>query len=82
MRKTTVYLPEELDRGLKAKARRDGVPAAELIRAAVRTALDDEAPAQPRSIGAGSSGAFAAADDEAVLEREWGERSTRNARDR
>ncbi len=71
MRKTTVYLPEDLDRALKAKAKRTGVPAAELMRAAVRRSLDEEVP-WPGSIGAGSGGRFAAGEDEAVLDREWG----------
>lgn len=72
MRKTTVYLPEELDRSLKAKAQRIGVPAAELVRSAIERSLDKDAAPRPRSIGAGSGGRFAAADDEAVLERDWG----------
>lgn len=73
MRKTTVYLPEDLDRSLKARSRRDGVSAAELVRQAVRESLRDEEAIRPRSIGAGSGGGgFAAADDEDVLERAWG----------
>jgi predicted transcriptional regulator len=73
MRKTTVYLPDDLDRALKAKAKRMGAPAAELLREAVRASLEGEDGVRwPGSIGAGAAGRFAAADDEAVLEREWG----------
>src|SRR5918996_747646 len=79
MRKTTVYLPGDLDRALKAKATRTGTPAAELIRAAIRRSLDEDDAPWPRSIGAGSSGRFRAADDEAVLDREWGGRLHRGA---
>jgi hypothetical protein len=78
MRKTTVYLPGDMDRALKAKARRTGTPAAELIRDAIRRSLDDEPTPWPRSIGAGSGGRFRAADDEAVLERGWSERLRRD----
>lgn len=83
MRKTTVYLPEDLDRALKAKAKRTGVPAAELLRAAVRQSLDEDHPSWPRSIGAGAGGRFAAGDDEAVLERDWhkGPTDSKSSRD-
>ncbi len=77
MRKTTVYLPEDLDRALKAKAQRVGLPAAELLREAVRESLDREPAPTPRSIGSGAQGRFSAADDEATLEREWGRSSGR-----
>ncbi len=77
MRKTTVYLPENLDRELKAKAMREGLPAAELVRAAVRRSLDEDGAPPPRSIGAGSAGSFPAAHEEQILEREWGARASR-----
>jgi hypothetical protein len=78
VRKTTVYLPEDLDIALKAKAKRAGVPAAELVRAAVRRSLEDESAPWPRSIGAGSGARFAAGEDEAILERDWGNSSSRS----
>lgn len=82
MRKTTVYLPEALDRELKAEARRTGVAAAELVRSALRSSLDARGAPRPRSLGAGRGGAFRAADDEAVLEREWGDgKDARRERD-
>lgn len=75
MRKTTVYLPDDLDRALRAKAMSTGVPAAELLRNALRRSLEDDDVPLPRSIGAGSAGTFAARDDELVLERNWGRRA-------
>lgn len=78
--KTTVYLPDELRRDLAAKAKRTGVPQADLIRDAVRRSLEDDEQPWPRSIGVGSSGRFNARDDEAVLEREWAGRAASPAR--
>lgn len=75
MRKTTVYLPDDLDRALKAKAISTGVPAAELLRDALRRSFEDDDVPLPRSIGAGSSGTFSARDDELMLERHWGRRA-------
>lgn len=40
MRKTTVYLPEELDARLEAEAKAEGVSKAELIRRGVAQLLD------------------------------------------
>ena len=54
---------------MKAKAKSTGVPAAELLRDALRRSLEDDDVPLPRSIGAGSSGTFAARDDELMLER-------------
>jgi len=71
MRKTTVYFPDDLDRELKAKAQRSGVPAAELIRAAVRRSLDEEPRPMPRSIGIVAVEGTAAREDEAELARAW-----------
>jgi hypothetical protein len=72
MHKTTVYLDDDLDLALKAKAKRLGVPAAQLLREAVRRSLEADERVWPSSIGAGSKGRFAASDDEAVLQSEWG----------
>lgn len=77
MRKTTVYLPDDLQQALKDKSKRMGVPAAELVRAAVRCSLDDDPAPWPRSIGSGAGGAFAARNDESVLDREWGQAARR-----
>lgn len=55
--KTTVYLHRADYRRLKAIARQQGRPAAEVIREAVAEyARKRKPPGQPRSLGAGNSG--------------------------
>lgn len=55
--KTTVYLDAESYRRLKAMAREQNRPAAELVREAVLEYASQHAPARrPRSLGAGRSG--------------------------
>ena len=44
MRKTTIYLPEELKRAVEAQAERHGISEAEVIRAAIRKGVEDGAP--------------------------------------
>jgi hypothetical protein len=70
--KTTVYLPDDLQIQLEAAARASGESQADLIRDAIRGYLADRPRALPTSIGAYRSGAFAARDDEAILEAAWG----------
>ena len=48
MHKTTVYLPAELKRALSRLARLEGRSEAELIREAVRQAVESRAPPEPR----------------------------------
>jgi Arc/MetJ-type ribon-helix-helix transcriptional regulator len=45
MRKTTVYLPDELKRALERTAAAEGRSEAELIREGIRLVIDREAPA-------------------------------------
>lgn len=72
MRKTTIYLPDDLDRLLKAQARRTGTPAAEIVRRALGESLRETESPLPASIGiGGGDSGFAAADDEAQLEKNW-----------
>jgi metal-responsive CopG/Arc/MetJ family transcriptional regulator len=72
VRKTTVYLPDDIRRDLDGAARDTGRPQAELIRAALRTFLAERPPALPASIGRHrSGGGFAARDDEQVLADRW-----------
>jgi hypothetical protein len=56
MKRTTVYFEPELDARLKREARRQGRPAAELIREAVRQALGDARVRRPPGAGAFASG--------------------------
>ncbi len=74
MHKTTIYLPDDLRAELEAAARSSGESQADLIRVAIRAYLADRPRALPASVGAYRSGAFAARDDEAVLEAAWGRR--------
>lgn len=48
MQKTTVYLPADLKRALERLARLEGRSEAELIREAVRKAVESRVPPQPR----------------------------------
>lgn len=73
MVKTTVYLPDDIRRGLDGAARDSGRSQAELIREALRAYLDDRSPSRPRSFGRHrSGGTFAARDDEEILRARWG----------
>jgi Arc/MetJ-type ribon-helix-helix transcriptional regulator len=74
VQKTTVYLPEDIRRGLDGAARDTGRSQAELIREALRTYLADRPAAWPESFGRHrSQGTFAARDDEDVLAARWAE---------
>lgn len=48
MRKTTVYLPEDLKRSLERIARQEGRSEAELIREALADAVERRRPPRPR----------------------------------
>lgn len=73
MEKTTLYLPGELQRDLKAAARRQRRPQAVLVREALRDYLAADAATRPRpkSIGIASAGRVSAADSEAWIQSEW-----------
>lgn len=68
--KTTLYLPAELHRALRAEARRTGVTQAELVREALRERLAAQpAPDLSGFIGMTAAEDVPAADDERRLER-------------
>jgi Arc/MetJ-type ribon-helix-helix transcriptional regulator len=70
--KTTLYLPSELLSELRDAARRTGQSQAEIVRAALRSYLDQEAaPPMPKSFGAGLDLGVTGEESEAWLEREW-----------
>lgn len=70
MERTTLYLPAELQRALKAEARRTGVTQAELVREALRERLAGRpAPDLGGFIGVASVDGVPATDDERRLER-------------
>jgi predicted transcriptional regulator len=83
MEKTTLYLTEELQAGLRDLARRTGRPQAALIREAVASYVSAAERPRPRSIGIARSGAVPASEakrwvhaawDREYAERRWGER--------
>jgi metal-responsive CopG/Arc/MetJ family transcriptional regulator len=51
MEKTTLYLPEDLQRELRDAARREGRPQSELVRDALGAYLRERPRPRPRSIG-------------------------------
>ena len=71
MNKTTIYLPDELQRGIRDVARRTGRRPAELIRAAIEQFLREQHRPLPRSIGAGEDVEVAARDSEDWLRANW-----------
>jgi len=72
--KTTLYMPAELQQGLRALARRTGRPQAELIREAIAEYVGTQERPLPRSIGAGTGGGVSGADSEAWLHDQWDRR--------
>jgi predicted transcriptional regulator len=74
MERTTIYLPEELQRSLREVSRRTRRPQAELIREALTAYLATQPQPPMRSIGMGEDDELAARDSEAWLEEAWGRR--------
>ena len=74
MEKTTLYLPQDLQRALRDEARRSGRPQAQLVREALRSYLDGRDRPQPSSLGLGDDRELAARDSEDWLAREWDRR--------
>ena len=71
MHKTTVYLPEDLQRALREVARRTGRREAAIIREALSVYLAHQARPLPRSIGVGADAELAARDSEKWLRAHW-----------
>lgn len=74
MEKTTLYLPQDLQRALRAEARRRGRPQADLVRDALRTYLAGLSRPQVRSIGLGEDRTLSGRDSESWLAGEWSRR--------
>jgi Ribbon-helix-helix protein, copG family len=72
MQKTTLYLPDELQRQLQEAARRMGRSQADLIREALETFLGTLPPPKARSIGLGDNPDLHGEDSEDWLRRAWG----------
>ncbi|MGQ0629991.1 MAG: CopG family transcriptional regulator [Sporichthyaceae bacterium] len=75
MHRTTIYLEPDLELRLKAAARREGRPVAELIREAIRERLDRVPPSRSPHAGAFASGHRDTADnvDEILASTGFGE---------
>jgi len=69
--KTTLYLPPELHRALKAAAKREGKPQAALIRSALEEYLGNRERPSMRSLGMGEDDQLAARSSEDWLAGEW-----------
>lgn len=74
MEKTTLYLPTDLQRALRAEGRRSGRPQAALIREALGEYLAKRPRPLPRSIGVVASGRVTGRGSGAWLRRAWDRR--------
>lgn len=70
MEKTTLYLPDDLQRALRDASRRTKRPQAELVREALRAYFSGERP-RPSSMGIASDSRVTARDSEEWLRRAW-----------
>jgi hypothetical protein len=71
MKKTTLYLPDELQLLLKEAARRTGQSEATVVREALARYLEQIPRPLPQSIGAGEDPEVAARDSEDWLRAHW-----------
>ncbi|MDR0359681.1 MAG: ribbon-helix-helix protein, CopG family [bacterium] len=55
MQRTTIFVPDDLARRLRERARRAHRPQAELVREALARYLDEAPRPRPRSVGLGAS---------------------------
>jgi predicted transcriptional regulator len=71
LNKTTLYLPDDLQRRLRDAARRADRPQADLVREALERFLADQPAPVPRSIGAGADEELTGRDSEDWLRAHW-----------
>ena len=71
MNKTTVYVPDDLQRQLREISRRTGRPQADLLREALSEYLSARGRPKLKSLGVGSDTGVAARDSEAWLREHW-----------
>ncbi len=71
MHKTTLYLPEEMQRRLRDLARRTGRPQADLVRRALEDYLEADIAPEPRSIAVGADEGLGGRDSEDWLRANW-----------
>lgn len=70
-KKTTLYLPEELQRRLKDAANRRREPQAQLVREALEEYLSKQRPRRPRSLGAVDDLGIEAEDAKQWVRDQW-----------
>ena len=70
-KKTTIYLPDEMQHALALLAKRQQRPQATIVREAIATYLENQRPPKLRSIGAGSDDQVTGAGSEDWLRRQW-----------
>lgn len=75
MHKTTLYLPNDLQRRLREHARRTGAPQAAVVREALERYLSDAPRPTLTSLGAGEDQELEASDARAWLRARWGAES-------
>jgi predicted transcriptional regulator len=75
MEKTTIYLPDELQRSLAILSKRQRRPQASIIREAITRYLETQRPAKLSSIGSGSDDEVTGASSEEWLRKHWRKRS-------
>jgi hypothetical protein len=71
MKKMTLYLTDDMHRGLKDAARRTGKSEAQMIRESVAAYLADQPRSYPRSIGIASSGRIPAETAKDWIHAQW-----------
>lgn len=72
MRKTTLYLPDDLKIEIEAASKTERRSEAELMRDAIRQYVDQHRVERwPRSFGMASDGSFDPAEDEQYLKEHW-----------
>ena len=74
MKKTTLYLSDELQETLRGASRRLGKPQADIVREALEAYLDSNRRPLPRSIGSGEDADLSGRDSEAWLKEHWAPR--------
>ena len=77
MHRTTIVLPDDLDRRLSEAARRHRSSRTEILRQALSAFLETEAQPRPRSIGLGRRPTPAVTSEtvKAVVRKEWRDRA-------
>lgn len=74
VRKTTVYLTEDIEASLKAASRASGRREADLVREALRTYLRTQLRPRPTIVGIGDDHELAASESKRWVRQQWSKR--------